>query len=319
MRKIIQPDAVSDTWSAEALYAKSVRYSENMTRSSSDSWEHALWSGLTLELLARATLSNISPAFLADVQNQKWGNLANALGFPPFEAKFSAKSIGTSVVFARLRQLLPDFDTELEKFCVSHVGRRNEELHTGALPYDGVHGSSWHGPYFRALSVLLASMGFTLVDFIGEDQASAALIEMEAEADEAAQTVFADVETYRKNWDGREESERAKLAAQAELFATRDVGHGVVCPACKSAALVVGEPVGSPSQILKNDMITESQEHLPQKFQCIACGLKIVGLSKLRAVELGDRYKKEAVYEAADYYASEDPYWDFEDDNNEPF
>ena len=138
MKQIVQPGPVPEAWSADALYAKAVRYAEKITESSSDSWEHALWSGLSLELVARAALSNLSPALLADVQNQRLGNLAHALGFPPFEAKFSPTSIGTIAVLARLRTLLPDFDTELESFCATHVGRRNAELHSGTMPYDGV-------------------------------------------------------------------------------------------------------------------------------------------------------------------------------------
>lgn len=319
MKQVVKPGAVPEAWSADALFAKAIRYAEKMIGCPSDGWDHALWSGLSLELLARAALSNLSPALLADAQSQKGSSLSDALGFPPFEAKFYPRSIGITVVLTRLRILLPDFDTELEGFCATHVGRRNDELHSGLMPYDGVHGSRWHGQYYRAVSVLLASMGYTLEEFIGKEQADIAAKEIAAAADEAAKAVLDDVSARKRVWDAKDKADQRMLTTQSIAWATKSVGHRVTCPACGSDALVVGEPIGTPKQMLKDDTITERQEHLPHWFECVACGLKIVGLSRLQVIELGDRYTKTSVYEAADYYAPDDQFADFEDDNNEPF
>ena len=67
------------------------------------------------------------------------------------------------------------------------------------------------------------------------------------------------------------------------------------------------------------DMIKEKQEYLPSKFECIACGLKIAGLSHLSAAGLGDIYVQTSFYTPSEFYELEDPadYW--EDDNNERF
>jgi hypothetical protein len=46
--------------------------------------------------------------------------------------------------------------------------------------------------------------------------------------------------------------------------------------------------------------------------------LKISGLSRLTVVGLGDRYKKTQVYDAAEYYAPQDDYFGYDEDNNEP-
>ena len=80
---------------------------------------------------------------------------------------------------------------------------------------------------------------------------------------------------------------------------------------------MVGEPISAPIQRVNDGEITETQEYLPNQFECIACGLKIAGLSRLTVVELGDRYKKTQVYDGAEYYAPEDDYAGYEDDNNE--
>jgi hypothetical protein len=317
LKQTVVPGELPAAWSADALYKKAVRYAEKMHACASDSWEHALWSGLCLELLARAALANISPVLLADAQ--RWSNLTHALGFPPFEAKFAPNSVGTTTVLMRLRTLLPDFDVELENFCVAHTGRRNEELHSGALPYDGVNGSQWHGQFYRASQVLLTSMGYKLKDFIGADQAKVAKKEVEAAIDAAAKSVLGDVEAHRKVWDSKTAKEKKSLAARAGLWASREAGHRVECPACKNAALVVGEPIAEPHRQLDGDEISERQEHLPYMFQCVACGLKIHGLSRISVVGLGDRYIKTQTYDASEYYAPEDSYEGYEDDNNEPF
>jgi hypothetical protein len=91
----------------------------------------------------------------------------------------------------------------------------------------------------------------------------------------------------------------------------------VECPACASDALVVGAPVTAPIQKLDDGEIIERQEYLPNNFECVACGLKITGLSRLVVVGLGDRYKKTQVYDAAEFYARQDDYAGYEEDNNE--
>lgn len=318
MKQTIKPAELAEAWVAEALYAKAIRYAEKMNECTTSSWEHALWSGLCLELLARAALANIAPVLLADPGGHN--NLLSALGFPPIEARLSPKSVSASVVLARLRHLIPDFDTELEGFCVTHVGRRNAELHSGELPYEGLHGSKWHGQYFRSCKVLLASMGHELSDLIGEAAAGIAEKEIEAAADKTAKAVLGDVETFRHGWLELAHEERTARATRADVWAARDAGHRVKCPACENPALVNGEPVGAALQFLEADVITERQEHLPHWFECIACGLKITGLSRLQVVDLGDRYASTQTYEAAEYYRSaDDQYADYEDDNNEPF
>jgi transcription elongation factor Elf1 len=120
-------------------------------------------------------------------------------------------------------------------------------------------------------------------------------------------------------WQKREQAERDKLASQAKLWATRQRGHRVTCPACSSDAVVTGDSISAPQKTIKDDLITEKQEHLPSRFECIACGMKIAGLSQLTAAGLGDVYIQAQSYDAGEYYAPEDEEMDgYEPDNNEP-
>lgn len=161
-------------------------------------------------------------------------------------------------------------------------------------------------------------MGYELEDFVGEDEEAVATKLISAAKDETAKSVKGDVNAYQKVWGSKPEEERKKLSLSASAWAIKQMGHRVKCPACTSDALVKGEPVATPHKTIKDDEITETQEYLPAQFECIACGLKILGLSRLNAIDLGARYKKTQVYDAGEYYAPADQWDGFEDDNNEP-
>ncbi len=317
MKKSITPSATPTTWDPEALYNKAQRYIQRMGECDSEEWEYALWSGLSLEFLARAALANVSPALLADTDNG-WSSLYASLGFQPTEEKYSPKSIAISEVFKRLVLILPDFKKENASFGTFHTGRRNAELHTGEAAFDGVKSSVWQPRFYDTCSALLSTMGMSLEDFIGEEEAKAAKEQIAAAADESAKAVKGDVEAHKKVWNAKTKEERAVLSAKASIWATKQDGHRVDCPACESFAMVVGEPVSPPVQKLVDGNIIEQQEFLPNQFECIACGLKISGLSRLAAVDVGDRYKKTQIYDPAEFYAPEDKYFGYDDDNNEP-
>ena len=127
-----------------------------------------------LELLARAALSNVSPALLADYGDRNWSSLLHSLGFTPTEPKFSPRSISIVEVLRRLGEILPNFNKEIENFCKAHTGMRNGELHSGENPFDGVAVSAWHPKFYKAVEILLASMSMELNELIGETEAATA-------------------------------------------------------------------------------------------------------------------------------------------------
>ena len=317
MSATIPPTPAPGAWDSAALLAKAQRYIEEMQEHLHSDWRAVLWSSLALELLARAALSKFSPALLADPTS--WHNLSYAIGYPPKVTKFLPRSIPTTDVLTRLNGLLPEFDEELQKFCLIHVGNRNTELHSAEMSFDGVSTSTWLPSFYRSCEVLGNSLGMTLKDLFGDDEAKAAKIMMAAAKDAAANSVKGSINAHKTVWAAKSERERAKLAAQAEVWARRQVGHVVNCPACASKALLHGDPITEPKKTIKEDLITETQTCLPSKFECVACNLKISGLSQLAASGLGDPFTKTSTYDAADYYKPEDDvYGGYEDDNNEP-
>lgn len=310
------PSQAPHGWSPTALETKAQTYAEEMLKYTRDDWKYIFWSTLTLELLARAALAKIGPALLADQKD--WNNLLYSLGIPPRANKFIPRSIDSSTVFSRLQELISDFTPELEGFCVAHMSKRNEELHSGLTPFAAVSSSSWLPTYYRACKVLLESMGSNLQKFLGKQEAQIADQMIAAASDESAKAVAKSINAHKLVWKGKNSTEQNKLEKQASTWATRHAGHRVTCPSCGCDAIVAGSAISAPIKSIKENEITETQQYLPSKFECIACGLKISGLPELNAAGLGDSYKATLTYDAADYYAPEDQYPEYEPDFNEP-
>lgn len=304
----------SHQWSRDSLLAKAQRYSQEMLSHSRDDWKFGLTSTFVLEFVARAALSNISPTLLAEPKD--WNNLYFSLGRTPNASKFIPRSIDISTVLARIRDIFPAFTSELEGFAAQHLNRRNEELHTGSNPFDGLK-TNWLAHFYEASTVLLSSMGEELAFLVGDDESKVAAKLIAASKDESAKAVAKAVSAHKTVWESKDLAEQTKLTRQASNWATRQAGHRVICPACGNDALVVGGPISEPIRKLDGDLIVEAQEYLPAKFECIACRLKITGLSQLNACGLGATYKATSTYDAAEYYAPEDEHPGFDDDNNE--
>lgn len=301
-------------WSSEALLTKALLYVQEMQSLSREDWRFGLTSALVLEFLARSTLAAINPVLLADARD--WNNTYFALGREPKAQKFIPKSIDVSSVLLRLRDIIPAFTSELEGFAAKHINKRNEELHTGSFPFEGVP-TTWLAPFYQTCQVLLVSMSYSLEYLFGADEADLAETLIAASLDESAKTVRKAIDAHKTIWENKDESERKKLSQQATVWASRQHGHRLVCPACVNEALVFGSAVSAPVKRLEDDLIIEVQDYLPVKFECVACNLKIAGLSQLTACGLGATYKSTSTYDAADYYALEDDHGQFEDDNNE--
>jgi len=291
-----------------------------------DDWQFGFWSALSLELLARAALAHISPVLLADTEN--WRNLVYALGGAPTAKRFSPSSIGTKDVLSRLSELLPAFNQEVASFFAKHVDRRNSELHTGDLAFVSLGTSKWLPNFYQACRILLESMGKNLSDLIAD--ASTAQSMIDSLEDAAAKAVDKDIKAHSQVWANRKEEERQKVLAQATTWATKQAGHRVACPACGSPALVQGKPSGPVTTSVNDGEMEQRQTVLPSSFECIACDLRISGLSKLSSCGLGDAFTAKSTYSAAEFFGlyteddleearQEGPQYDpsFEDDFND--
>lgn len=290
-------------WSKEAFFVKAQRYASIMLTQDRSNWQFGLWSVLTLEMLARAVVANVSPTLVAD--GRDWNNIYFALGHKPNASKFSPKSVDISEILLRIESTFPDFTREMVNFSVAHITRRNEELHSGALPFDDLGTSAWLPMYYLSSKTLLTAIGEDLIALVGKDEKKVALKLIASLKDEAAKAVGKKISAHKTVWADKGESEKKKLAKEAEGLATRHIGHRVSCPACGSRALVHGHAAGAANSKIEDGIIVERQPMLPSRFECFACGLKITGYSKLLACGLGDTFTSTNRYEAVEYFGIE--------------
>ena len=288
----------SHPWSTEPLFAKSVLYVEQMEAQAPDDWRFGFWSSLSLELLCRAALAHVSPVLLADAR--EWHNLLHALGHQPTAKKFAPNTIGTRDVITRLSELLPTFTKEFSGFCTQHIERRNAELHTGELAFTAIGTASWLPWFYSVCQVLLASMGKELADFVADSDGAKAMIESLEDA--AAKAVQQDINAHAKVWSNKNDIDREAALTQATAWATRQKGHRVTCPACHSPALVQGTASGEVVTLVVDYEVTQRQGVIPSSFECIACGLRILGLSKLAAAGLGDAFTETSAYTPEEFF-----------------
>jgi hypothetical protein len=306
-------------WSHGALFAKAQLYAQVMVDNADSDWQFGLWSSLTLEMLVRAAVAVKSPVLIAD--NQDWNNVLYGLGVQPKKPKFVPKSAVASDLVLRAEELVPDFTREYANFCISHLARRNAELHSGNMTFSNIGNSTWLPTFYSVCSVLLVALSEKMESLFGSEVAAQAAEDIAALRDETAKSVKGTINAHMIIWDQKTEEERAAATAQAATVSLRHYGHRVQCPACKSTALLQGKAASSPKRIVEDDGIHERQVMKPEAFACIACGLKISGYSKLLAAGLGDTFVWTAKYDALEYFEvdiDEHVRSMMEDDNNEP-
>jgi hypothetical protein len=305
-------------WSSKALLTKAERYAELMLEQDRDEWLFGFWSALCLEMILRGAVAHVSPVLLAD--GKDWNNTLFALEKKGLTGKLSPKSIDATEVISRLEALVTGFNREIANFCTLHLQRRNAELHSGSLPFDSLNTSTWLPQFYVACNLLLSSQGSSIEALFGSDEVKTAETLIEAVKDEAAKSVKGTINAHKTIWEDKSPEEREKMNRQAESVSLRVYGHRVNCPACQSTALLHGSLAGAESSTFKDGLIVVRQPMLPSSFECKACGLKIVGYSKLNACGLGGTFTSTSYTDPVDYFEDDirDRFSGIEEDNNEP-
>jgi hypothetical protein len=305
-------------WSPESLFAKAQKYSEVMFEHQDTNWQFGMWSAFVLEMLIRSAVAKTSPVLLAD--NKEWNNLLYALGKPIKKSPFVAKSASITELIKRVEDLAKDFTREHANFCVSHVDRRNSEVHSGNMPFENLGSASWLPSFFTVCDVLTREICESLESLFGSEIAKQAREEIAALKDENAQAVKGTIAAHKTVWGEKTAEEQDQARKQANTVALRHYGHRVNCPVCQSTGLLLGKAVGEVKREVDDGGIVEKQVMRPESFQCVACGLKINGYSKLIASGLGDTYTATSHYDAIEYFEvdlDEHIRGMMEDDNNE--
>ncbi|WP_028206415.1 hypothetical protein [Paraburkholderia nodosa] len=305
-------------WTHDLLWSKARAYVDKALEAPREDDLFPFWASLALEFLGRSALAYVHPALLAEASDPDGRNLLYAFGLEPKVKNFVPKSIPTSEVLLRCEQIVPNFTKDLESFCKGLANKRNEELHSGGLPFSKLANHTWLPRFYEAANALLAFQKKKLEDFVGKDEANAAAKMLAAVVDEAAKNVQKLVNAHMEVWKNKDQSEKDELAKAAKIAANPAFGHVIDCPSCGSKALLMGEEIRQQPPVLENDEMVVRSLMLPTELVCKACALTVKGHNQLYAAGFGSQFTKTLTYDPVDYYAEEPDDEDrYEEFNNE--
>lgn len=241
------------------------------------------WATVSLELLGKACLAHFHPVFVVNPEDFKsvriaCGNIENG----------EYKTIAAKTLYDRLRVMVDGFDEKAASFCNSIAQKRNDELHSSKLPFDGVDLRSWQQQYWRIIKLLCESQNRSLRDLLGEAESL------------AAEQIIADAKTaievavkgrikqsgadFKSGKDASTVSALIKASAELARQRCSETDITETCPACGSVGVLRG-----------SEFDEEYIEHLPhdlgnarmrlfceaEEFKCTMCSLWLSGKEEL--------------------------------------
>ena len=290
-------------WDYDSLYKKAKEFvHKGLEHQDPSSNEVLLWCIMALELLARATLSNKNPALLVDLRNED--SLRSACGVP---AKKTPTSAPANVIFSRCVAICDDFTEEHLKRCLSWLGWRNEELHTGSSPFENIRTSDWRPEYFRICSILLSENKLNLKDFIGKPQAEAAHTIIDSLDDQKKKEAHDQVYKARLKFREREAEDQAIRLQEGSARAKKVVSTNMQCkeekcPSCLGRAVLVSDLVRSTTPVDSDGELVQEDVWLPFALVCYCCDLKLAEHAHVAAVGFGNQYSTTDILDPIDYY-----------------
>ena len=292
-------------WSKDALVSKAKVFFEKAFSEEKDSPFFGVFCALGLELLARASLANISPALLADSANAQ-GNILYALGKK--DSSFKPKSLIVSSVLLVCKEVIPDFNEDCYKLAMSLMERRNEELHTGGGAFAEYNQDKWIGGFYLCCKVLSASMGETLVTIFGKDESEIAEALIVQDAEKVKKEVMDRINARRKVFEETvQESvdEGAAIIAKGTIMIdllTHQGYHKVSCPCCGNDALIHGKEPDYGKEAIEEEEVVVKKNIIPNSFKCDVCNLRLSSYAELKAAGLPLHYTTTERYDPVEYF-----------------
>jgi hypothetical protein len=205
--------------------------------------------------------------------------------------------------------LVPDFTTAEAEVCENLMSFRNEEMHTGGLPFENLESTSWKYDYFRICSMLLTHLDMKLENIFtskiagfGEELIKDNNKKIKTEVDK----LIKDVKKAFKKVKGPEKialKEQAKISFKRATLYSGDFLE-VECPACgnDNSCIVRGEVAKVIDTVTTYEEVATKKEIIPTKFNCYLCGLAVDSYPKLYAMGLGDHFRVEEEVPATEYF-----------------
>ncbi len=300
-------------FSADALYNKSRVFVQRgiQARNSGDDAGFQFWASLSLELLGKAALAAIHPSLVADPSHLD--SLLAAVGHSHGGA--AVRSImAKTLLLDRLPRVVKGFDKRATEFCMLLTARRNEELHSGAVPYIGVHIESWVPSYWLVSSTILLAYGKTLEDWLGTAEAKLARDVIATAMTALEQAVLGRIADRRAWFDTtypaksqrrgviRDEVKRNWGIMEPFGRMVGDATQQQQCPACESVGALTGDEYDSEVYDTAPDYDTPPGRYINRQyeslaFRCRACGLPLDGRQEIEIADLPTEFEIQSEWE----------------------
>lgn len=292
-------------WSKDALFQKAKLFFGKAFEEEKDSPFYGIFCALGLELLARAAVSTISPALLADPGNAQ-ANILYALGKK--DASFKPKSLIISQVFSICKEVISNFTDDCYKISMALVERRNEELHTGASAFAEYNQDKWIAGLYQCCQVLVQSMGESLESLLGREEAIIAEELIAQDAEKVKKEVLEKISAHKKVFEDRikdADDRGAGIIAKGEIaidLLTHKGYHKVECPCCGNFALIYGKEPEFGRETIDDDEVVVKKDVIPSSFKCDVCNLKLSSYAELKAANLPLHYTTTETYDPVEYF-----------------
>ena len=269
-------------WSEEAYWSKGKLYVRRAQEADHDDSLYPYWLSLAMEFIARAALSKVSPVLNAEPQPKE--GIYYALGL---ETTGTPKTLPMHSVFQRCVDVVDGFETHHQRFCDFLGVQRNEELHTGGLPFEGLKLQDWLQNYYGVLEVLCRHLERGLDEILGSAEADAARELLKANQDGLLTVVRQSIADKKKEFDAKSEDERGQLNNWATGIARRvhrsnQRTQMVDCPVCASQGILSGRQIRGSRPYFEDDRLLEQVTCLADSFSCFACGLGLPTASQVQ-------------------------------------
>ena len=290
-------------WDYDGLWQKAKLYAQRAMAEDREEAMFPFWATLSLEFLARATLSRINPCLLADPR--EGSNLLYACGFPSTNPPVS---INAKTVFLRCQRIVSNFTKDEYDFSMSLIQRRNEELHTASPAFEDFSTRLWLAKFFKICGLLLCSQGHSLEDLFGSREARAAQEMIGAEEKRVKTEALDLISAAKKSFQAKGKGELSKLRKDIEAwYAQRGprLSKRISCPACDEKCLLIGEAIRSSEPRLQEHEIIQEVFVLPTKLWCPFCGLKLEGHTLLHGADMGGQFSIVETHDPVEFHGIE--------------
>ncbi|MFF8426062.1 hypothetical protein ACF07Y_13015 [Streptomyces sp. NPDC016566] len=201
--------------------------------------EQALWASLSLELLAKAALSRVSPLLVAE-PTEDGTNLLIASGLVAGDARFT--SVRAKTLFTRCQKAFKPFSLEE---ATSITRARNEYLHSSGIGFMALPPHVWWPRFWAQATILITALDRNIEDLVGRDRELIVQNHLEQNTKNVEHQTQALIERARQRLTQyREGTLPAKIAAEwkvdHDLSSSLEYRTTEACPACGSLGVLEG-------------------------------------------------------------------------------